>query len=98
MDLGVMLTGTFWQEPYGPGPIFPGTFLVGTFLAGTFGSMEPFSQELFLQERFGRNLLVGTFWQEPIVIPLDIPIRQKKINQTYYLLRKKLFLLYFIRK
>jgi hypothetical protein len=23
MDLGVLLTGTFWQEPYGPGPIFP---------------------------------------------------------------------------
>jgi hypothetical protein len=36
MDLGVLLTGIFWQEPYGPGPIFPGTFLVGTFLAGTF--------------------------------------------------------------
>jgi hypothetical protein len=22
MDMGVLLTGTFWQEPYGPGPIF----------------------------------------------------------------------------
>jgi hypothetical protein len=36
MDLGVLLTGTFWPEPYGLGPIFPGTVLVGTFLAGTF--------------------------------------------------------------
>jgi hypothetical protein len=85
MDLGVLLTGTFWQKPYGPGPIFPGTFLVGTFLAGTFGSLEPFSQELFLQERFGRNLLVGTFWQEPIVIPpqyFDQRVRNKNKNKN----------------
>jgi hypothetical protein len=72
---GVLLTGTFWHEPFGPGPIFPGTFLVGTFLGGTFrrGRNPKGLWSLFRRNFFCRNVSVGIFWQEPIEIPRPWP-------------------------
>jgi hypothetical protein len=39
-------------------------FYPGTIFREPFRNREPFSQELYLQERFGGNVLAGTFRQE----------------------------------
>jgi hypothetical protein len=69
MDLGVLLTGTYWPRTYISRNLFGGNLFGRNVSVGTSGSLEPFSQELFLRECFGRNLLVGIFWQEPIETP-----------------------------